>query len=161
MVFDNVILKTVASIGFILLLSSCISLDNFVKEDQNSESYSTQEVGRLLTEVTEGTIVSIKPVKLSGGTALGTTLGAVRGDLAGASASTTDKKSNQETVGALAGAILGSTVEAFSTEDTGYEFLIENHSGIRAFVDTTKQDLQVGDVVYIIQGSGPIRISKK
>ena len=161
MIFNNVVFNTIAGIGFVLLLSSCTSLDRFVKDDQDSESYSAQEAGRLST-VTEGTIISIKPIKLSGSKALGTTLGTVLGGLAGAS--TTDKKFNQEAaiaVGALAGALLGSTVETFSTEKTGYEFLIRTRSGINAFVDTTQQDLQVGDAVYIIQGSGPIRISKQ
>lgn len=161
MILDNVMLKAIASVSVVLALSACTSLDRFVKEGQDSGSYSVQEVGRL-SAVTEGVILAIKPIKLSGSKGLGATLGTALGGLAGAS--TTDKKYNQEAavaIGALAGALLGSTVEEFGTEKTGYEFLIETNSGVSAFVDATKQDLQVGDVVHIIQGSGPIRISKK
>ena len=153
--------KIVVSTVLVLGLSACSSLDRLVKEEQGSRSYSSKEVGQFST-VTEGTIIAIKEVKLAGTKGLGTTLGTALGGLAGAS--TTNKKYNQEAavaIGALAGAILGSTVEKFSTEDIGYEFLIKTTSGVKAFVDTTKQDLRVGDVVYIIQGSGPIRISKK
>ncbi len=141
-------------------LSACSSLDRFFKEERDSGSYSNAERGKF-SNVTEGTIISIKQVKLSGSKGLGAIFGTVLGGISGAS--TTDKKYNKEVaiaIGALAGAILGSTAEKFITKDTGYEFLIRTISGVKAFVDITKQDLKVGDKVYIISGSGPIRISK-
>lgn len=154
-------LKNIAIIGLVLLLSACSSLDRFTKENQDSRAYSSKDTGKFTT-VSEGVIISIKEVTLSGSKALGTTFGGILGGIAGAS--TTDKKYNKSAaiaIGALAGAILGSTVEKFSTEDVAYEFLIETKSGLMAFVDLTKQDLKVGDQVYIIHGSGPVRISRK
>ncbi len=153
--------KNIIIINLILLLSACSSTDRIVKDDQDSRSYSSTEIGKFST-VTEGTIISIKAVRLSGSKGLGTTFGGVLGGLAGAS--TTDKKHNQSAaiaIGALAGAILGSKVEELSTEDTGYEFLIKTNNGVKAFVDIIRQDLKVGDEVYIIHGDGPVRISRK
>ncbi|WP_428087225.1 glycine zipper 2TM domain-containing protein [Candidatus Thioglobus sp.] len=153
--------KSIITIASILLLTSCSSLDRFTQEDQDSKSYSSSESGQF-SRVTEGVIVSIKEVKISGTKGLGTTFGTVLGGLAGSA--TTDRKYNKEAaiaIGALAGALLGSTVEKFSTEGVAYEFLIKTSSGLKAFVDTTKQDLKSGDAVYIIHGSGPVRISKR
>lgn len=153
--------KNITITVLVLSLSACSSLNRFTEEEQNSRAYSSKEVGQFST-VIEGTIVSIKKVKLSGSKVLGTTFGGVLGGIAGAS--TTNKKHNQSAaiaIGALAGAILGSAVEKFSTEDIGYEILIKTDNGLKAFVDTTKQDLKVGDKVYITHGSGPVRISRQ
>ncbi len=153
--------KNVTIITLVLLLSACSSLDRFTKDSQDSESYSSTETGKFST-VTEGSIIAIKEVKLSGSKALGTTFGGVLGGIAGSSVSGSNTTKNAAiAVGVLAGSILGSTVEEFATEDIAYEFLVKTSSGVRAFVDVVKQDLKVGDVVYIIRGSGPIRISKK
>ncbi len=154
-------LKKFTIIGLVLLLSACSSLDRFTKDEQNSKAYSRSEAGKFST-VTEGTIASIKQVEISGSKGLGTTVGGVVGGLGGAA--TTNKRFNQSAaiaIGALAGAMIGSTIEQFATKDVAYEFLIDTTSGLKAFVDVTKQDLQSGDRVYIIQGSGPVRISKR
>ncbi|MBE8189735.1 MAG: glycine zipper 2TM domain-containing protein [Candidatus Thioglobus sp.] len=153
--------KNITIISLILLLPACSSFDRFTQDEQNSKSYSSNETGKFST-VTEGVIVSIKQVKLSGSKGLGTTLGGVVGGLAGAS--TTEKRYNQSAavaIGALAGAIIGSTIEEFATEDVAYEFLVKTNSGLKSFVDVTRQGLKAGDEVYIIHGSGAIRISKK
>ncbi len=112
--------------------------------------------------VTKGVIVSIKPVKLSGTKALGATLGGVIGGIAGAS--TTDKKYNQEiagALGALSGVMLGSALEELSTEGVGFEFLIKTESGLKAFIEASRQDLAVGDAVYIVHSGDTVRISKQ
>lgn len=154
-------IKKITVIVLVALLSACSSFDRFVKEDTGSDAYATREKGQF-SNVTTGKIISIKQVNLAGTKQLGTTLGTALGGIAGSS--TTDKKYNKEAaiaIGALAGAILGSTIEKYTTKDIGYEFLIETNSGVKAFVDTTTQDLKPGDMVYIIHGSGPVRISKK
>jgi outer membrane lipoprotein SlyB len=143
-----------------IALSSCSSLDNIIKEDKNSGAYSNSETGGL-SSVEKGILLSIKKVKISGSKGLGTGLGAVIGGLAGSS--TTDKKYNKEIVtaiGALVGSVVSGKVEEFSTQDYGYEFIIDTKDGAKVLIDESRGDFNVGDKVYIIYGD-KVRITKQ
>jgi outer membrane lipoprotein SlyB len=153
--------KALVILFFAMGLSSCSSLDRIIKDEQTSGAYSSDQTGQL-SSVTEGVVVSIKSIKLSGSKGLGTTLGSAIGALAGAS--TTNKKYNQKAAALAAGvigAIVGSGIEKISSRSKGYEFLIKTKEGIKAFVDKVNPGLKPGDKVYLIFGNGPVRITKR
>ncbi len=156
---NKVILITLA----VVFLSSCqSSMNRFTQDDRGANTYSATETGQL-SSVTEGSIISIKQVQLSGSKGMGSGLGATLGAVAGANAvgSSDSKKAAGAIVGGLLGAIAGSTIEENATTETGFEFLVKLSSGaMKAFVQKSKQGLRVGDQVYVIYGNGTVRLTR-
>jgi outer membrane lipoprotein SlyB len=143
-----------------ITLSSCSSLDNILKEEQNSDSYSKTETGKL-SSIAEGVVLSIKKVKLSGSKGLGTGLGAVIGGLAGSA--TTDKKYNKDmatALGVLVGSVIAGKTEEAITSDYGYEFIIDTKDGAKVLIEKARGELEVGDEIYIIYGD-KVRLTKR
>ncbi|CAC9483799.1 hypothetical protein BPUTSESOX_1855 [uncultured Gammaproteobacteria bacterium] len=148
----------------VVFLTSCQSSTNrFTQDERGANTYSSTETGRL-SSVLEGSIVSIKQVRLSGSKGMGSGIGTALGAVAGASAVGSDDsdKVAGAIIGGLLGAMAGRAIEEDATSDTGFEFLVKLSSGaIKAFVQKSKQGLRVGDQVYILYGNGTARLTRK
>ena len=147
----------------VVFLSSCqSSMNRFTQDDRGANTYSATETGQL-SSVTEGSIISIKQVQLSGSKGMGSGLGATLGAVAGANAagSSDSKKAAGAIVGGLLGAIAGRAIEENATAEIGFEFLVKLSSGaMKAFVQKSKQGLRVGDQVYVIYGNDTVRLTR-
>ncbi len=148
----------------VVFLSSCdSSMNRFTEDSRGANTYSRAETGRL-SSVAEGIIISIKPVRLSGSKGMGSGVGALLGAAAGAGAvghHDSDRAAGA-VIGGLLGAMAGSAIEENSTESTGFEFLVKLSTGqIKAFTQEGKQDLRVGDQVYVIHGGQTVRLTRK
>lgn len=148
----------------IVLLTSCqSSTDRLTQDERGANTYSSAETGKL-SSVLEGSIVSIKEIKLSGSKAMGTGVGGTLGAIAGARAvgDNDNDKAAAAIVGGLLGAVVGREIEESATASTGFEFLIRLNNGkIKSFVQKSQQGLSVGDQVYILHGDGVIRLTRK
>ncbi len=148
----------------VVFLTSCQSSTNrFTQDERGANTYSSTETGQL-SSVLEGSIVSIKQVRLSDSKGMGSGIGTALGAVAGASAVGSDDsdKVAGAIIGGLLGAMAGRAIEEDATSDTGFEFLVKLSSGaIKAFVQKSKQGLRVGDQVYILYGNGTARLTRK
>lgn len=148
----------------VVFLTSCQSSTNrFTKDERGSNTYSSAETGQL-SRVVEGSIIAIKQVKLSGSKGLGSGVGGALGAIAGSSAvgSNDNDRAAGAIIGGLLGAVAGKAIEENATADVGFEFLVKLNSGaIKAFVQKSQQGLRVGDQVYVLYGSGIVRLTRK
>ncbi|SMM99176.1 Outer membrane lipoprotein [uncultured Candidatus Thioglobus sp.] len=156
-------MKTMLIVLTMVFLSACqSSINRFTEDERGANTYSSNESGKF-SSVTEGVILSIRQVKISGSKGLGSGAGAILGGVAATNAvGGKGDKVPAAIIGSLLGAMVGGAIEEISTAETGFEFLIKlNNDGIKAFVQNSKQGLKPGDDVYIVYGDGIVRLTRK
>ncbi|NYT26872.1 hypothetical protein [Candidatus Thiodubiliella endoseptemdiera] len=155
--------KIILLVLSVMFLASCqSSMNRFTEDTRGANTYAAVEIGKL-SSVLEGVIISIKPVRLSGSKGLGSGTGALLGAaIASNTVGGERDKAPAALIGGLLGAMAGRAAEESMTEATGFEFLVKLSTGkIKAFVQTDKQGLRKGDQVFVIYGSGTVRLTRK
>jgi outer membrane lipoprotein SlyB len=112
--------------------------------------------------VSEGTIVGMRPVAVSGSrTGIGAGAGAVGGGLIGSTIGGDWRaRTVGGVVGALAGGLAGAAIEEGVTRGNAMEFIIRDDSGrTRSVIQTNEEGLTVGERVLITQGDR-VRLSR-
>jgi outer membrane lipoprotein SlyB len=112
--------------------------------------------------VSEGTIVGMRPVAVSGTrTGIGAGAGAVGGGLIGSTIGGDWRaRTVGGVVGALAGGLAGAAIEEGATRGNAMEFIIRDDTGqTRSVIQTNELGLTVGERVLITQGDR-VRLSR-
>ncbi len=135
-----------------LFLWSCASGPN---------DYTYQDMGQAAA-VRQGTVLSIRPVKVSSQSGVGQIGGAVAG---GALGSMIGGNTAVNIVGAVGGAILGgffgNETEKVITKDTAYEFMVRQTNGqVISVIQKNPEGIQVGDEVLLVGSMKDMRIQK-
>jgi outer membrane lipoprotein SlyB len=157
------VINIIFSIVILSFLTSCeSSVNRIIKDDSGANTYSSLEAGKF-SDVYEGTILSIKEVRISGSKGLGAAVGtAIGGGVAASRYDSTSGQRNAAIIGGLLGALAGSATEEAITNEVGYEFLLRMNDGsIKSFVQKSIQGLRVGDAVYVIYNGDIVRLTRK
>ncbi len=122
------------------------------------QSYAVGSVGQVNRTV-PGTVVSVRPVAISGTAGVGGASGAALGAVGGSSIGGSGRDSVAGAiVGAVAGALAGAAIEANATKQTGYEYVVETYNGnLMTIVQGVDLVFNAGDRVLVLYGS-PSRI---
>lgn len=119
--------------------------------------YSQYEAGRP-ARVEEGDIVSIRPVRLGGGTSgVGAATGAVAGGLIGNNNIGRGRRWEGNTggtlVGAVAGALIGNAIEKSASNSPGFAYTVRTRRGnLVEVAQADAQPIPVGTHVFISYG---------
>ena len=133
-----------------LFLASC------AQDSLTGDTVSRYEAGQA-QNVRFGTITSIRPVKIEGGTTGGTLIGAGVGGLLGNQIGGGSGRTAATVGGALAGGALGSHAGQNLTSRPGLEIEVRLEGGGRLSVvqeDNPRETFNVGDRVRVITGGG-------
>lgn len=133
-----------------LFLASC------AQDSLTGDTVSRYEAGRA-QEVRIGTITSIRPVKIEGGSTGGSLIGAGIGGLLGNQIGGGSGRTAATVGGALAGGALGSHAGQNITSRPGLEIEVRLEVGGRISVvqeDNPRESFSVGDRVRVITGGG-------
>lgn len=126
------------------------------------DTVSRNEAGRAQT-VRTGTITSIRPVKIEGGTTGGTLIGAGVGGLLGNQIGGGSGRTAATVGGALAGGALGSHAGQNMTSRNGIEIEVrlDNNGGRVAVTQEVnpRESFSVGNRVRVISGGGRDRVA--
>ena len=131
-------------------------------KELTGDTYSRSEAGQAQT-VRNGTVQSVRYVKIQGGQRVGTTIGTIAGAIAGSQVG----GGSGETLGALGGAAVGAVAGGAVEQKTG------NKQGIEIMVlmdgdpdpvsflqeHTDRESFNVGDRVRVIYGSDRVRVA--
>jgi len=122
------------------------------------QSYAVGSVGQVNRTV-PATVVSARPVAISGTSGVGGTSGAALGAVGGSSLGGSGRDhAAGAIVGAVAGALAGAAIEANATKQTGYEYVVETYNGnMMTIVQGPDPAFNTGDKVLVLYGT-PSRI---
>jgi outer membrane lipoprotein SlyB len=144
-------MKKIATIAILsCFLSSC------AQDTLTGDVVSRDEAGRA-QNVRTGTITSIRPVKIEGGTTGGTLIGAGVGGLLGNQIGGGSGRTAATVGGALAGGAAGSHIGQNVTSRNGIEIDVRLDGGGRTAVVqevNPRETFSVGDRVRVITGAG-------
>lgn len=133
-----------------LLLNGCAS-------DISPDSYADSHVGEA-SSTYQGTIVSVRPVKVTGGDQLsdnflGAALGAAAGGLAGSTMGGGKGNLAMTGLGAVAGGTAGAFAEKKLKEQKGLEYVVQLTNGsMMTVVQGPKDVYAIGQKVFVIVG---------
>jgi outer membrane lipoprotein SlyB len=122
------------------------------------QSYSAGSVGQVNRTVS-ATVVSAREVAVSGTNSTGSATGGALGAVAGSSVGGSSRDGLAGAiVGAVAGSIAGAAIEANSTKQVGYEYVVETFNGnLMTIVQGADVVFKSGDKVLVLYGT-PSRI---
>lgn len=118
------------------------------------DTYSVGAVGQVNRAV-QGTIISARPVKISGTTALGGTAGAVSGGVAGSAIGGSTRGHILGAVGgAVVGGLVGAAIEEGVTRQDGMEYVVKAENGaLLTITQGAEPAFSVGEKVIVLYGS--------
>lgn len=138
-------------LGTSLLLSACA-------HNVSPNSYSVGSVGHVNRTVA-ATVVSARPVAITGTAALGGTTGAAAGAVAGSSIGGSTRANVLGAIGgAIVGGLAGAAIESNATKQTGIEYVVQTENdNLMTLVQGSDPPFAVGQRVLVLYGS-PSRI---
>ena len=116
-----------------------------------------------LSQVQDGTILSIRPVTVDGSqSGVGTVAGGVVGGVAGSSIGGRRESVIAGVLGAVVGGVLGNAAERVGTRESAVEILVQLRNGERrAIVQAQGSEvLAAGDPVVLVTTGGKTRVTR-
>ena len=116
-----------------------------------------------LSQVQDGTVLSIRPVTVDGSqSGVGTVAGGVIGGVAGSSVGGRREGLAVGVLGAVLGGVVGNAAERAGTRESAVEILIQLRNGERrAIVQAVgSETLQPGDAVVLVTTGGKTRVTR-
>lgn len=116
-----------------------------------------------LSQVQDGTVLSIRPVTVDGSqSGVGTVAGGVIGGVAGSSVGGRRESVAVGVLGAVIGGVVGNAAERAGTRENAVEILIQLRNGERrAIVQAVgSETLQPGDAVVLVTTGGKTRVTR-
>ncbi len=147
------IFKYYFAAGILALIGGCAA------PNISNQKYEVASVGQVNRTVA-ATIVSARPVAISGTSSLGGGTGAALGAIGGSSLGGSGRDQLAGVfVGAVAGAIAGAAIEENKTKQTGFEYVVETYNGnMITIVQGEKPEVfSSGEKVLVLYGT-PARI---
>ena len=147
------VFKSFFLVSILVLIAGCTA------PNISSQKYEVASVGQVNRTVS-ATIVSARPVAISGTSSLGGGTGAALGAIGGSSVGGSGRDQLAgAVVGAVAGALAGAAIEANNTKQTGFEYVVETFNGnMLTIVQGDKPEVfNSGEKVLVLYGT-PARI---
>jgi outer membrane lipoprotein SlyB len=122
-----------------------------------------RDAAQRLSQVQDGTVLSVRNVTIDGGQSGGGALaGAVAGGVAGNSVGGKREAAVAGVLGAVAGAVVGNAVERAGTREEGVEILVQLKNGERRSLiqGIGKETFEPGDAVVLVTTDGKTRVIK-
>lgn len=141
-------MKKFLSVVTLALLAACTNTSN------TNSTYGAGQIGQS-ADVSEGKVISMRPVKLETDNTVGTVGGAVAGGALGSQIGGNNAVGVAGAVGgAILGGIIGNQVEGGIRNSDAIEFIVKKKNGKSiSVVQTNEENIRVGDKVLIIDGS--------
>ena len=138
---------------YVLLLSAPLIFLTGCTKNISSQSYEVGSVGHT-SKVVPATVVSARPVEVSGTKEIGTPIGAIAGGVAGSAIGGGTRANILGAIGGVViGGIAGSAIESGITKQTGIEYVVElKNGGLLTLVQGSETVLSVGQRVLLIYG---------
>ena len=116
-----------------------------------------------LSQVQDGTVLSIRPVTVDGSqSGVGTVAGGVIGGVAGSSVGGHREGLAVGVLGAVLGGVVGNAAERAGTRENAVEILIQLRNGERRAIVQAKgnENLVAGDPVILVTTGGKTRVTR-
>lgn len=146
----------------IICLTATFAATGCANTDIYKGSVYTGEQAKEARNISYGTIVSVREVKIQGNSTgiIGTTGGGVIGGLVGSTIGGNRGSDIASAVGAVFGSLLGNTIEQKASQTTSLEMVIRKDSGEEIVVVQKKEaGLTVGKRVRIVGNSSDLNVS--
>ena len=146
--------KTLVMAAFVASLGACATSSPDVVQRSDAQR---------LSQVQDGTVLSIRPVTVDGSqSGIGTGAGAVVGGVAGSSIGGRRESVVAGVLGAVVGGIVGNAAERAGTRENAVEILIQLRNGERrAIVQAVGSEvIGPGDSVVLVTTGGKTRVTR-
>lgn len=142
---------------FMINLTACAT--DFGPSSNSGYSYSREQT-RQISQVTMGTIESVREVQIEGARSMvGSGTGAIVGGVAGSAIGHGKMSIIGAALGAVAGGLAGNSIEGYVTSKRGVEVTVRIDNGGLVSIVQEYEPFAIGDRVRLIRGRGVDRVS--